>query len=358
MLSKNLLRSIIDFYGLKNHFNQIIPIQTGHINDSFCLSSSVDIGSKYFLQKLNLHVFQKPFDILDNYLLVQQVFDTDNQSKYSIPKIVSNNQKNYFFIDENGNYWRLFEFLINYQSVSNNLSQDNIYQSGSAFGYFINNLSPFSAAKFKSILPEFHNLKQRLLFLQNSLKVNYQNRILTCNHLFEIVRKLEKEMVLIQTLIDTNKIPLRVCHNDTKSSNVMIHNTDQKICIIDLDTVQVSSLLFDFGDGIRSLISSLKEDEIDKTNTLQIENFRSFSSGFLENTSSIIEGIEKQMLVNSCVLLPFLMGIRFLTDYLNGDTYFKVKHDTHNLERATNQLHLASSIHKNKSILQQILNHI
>ena len=341
------LFDILGAYNLHGASYRKSVIESGHINDSFLLTSTEEATAKYFLQKINKSVFPSPEQVMKN-IEKCLTYQNENQILGSTSlSLLKTHENASFFIDDHGESWRIYSFLEGYTSADKILSPSVAEIMGKTVAHFSLQLSEANPLDFHSIIPNFHNLSSRLLSLQNSLKIDQFDRAKFIKKELQIVDELATDLLAIQNQLENGKIPMRVSHNDTKSSNIMIDNKLQNSCMIDLDTVMPGSLLFDFGDAVRSIISFTKEDEkTDQIPELNWSLFTPFMNRYLEEIEPIITQKERQFLDLSCSLLPFLMGVRFLTDFLDGDGYFKTNSPEHNLDRASNQLMLSKSIFK------------
>ncbi len=340
------LDSILQAYSLQELDFSCIPIQTGHINESYQLVSRQSKTS-YFLQKINVDIFKQAEDLMKN---IERCLQAQHQNPMTslVPLQLLYTSKNQsYFVDDSNQYWRIYHYLEDFFSANTDLSDKTSARIGHALGSFLTQMRHEPLEDYHPIIAQFHNIRVRLKNLDEAIGMNAHHRLSEVQDLLNIVRDLRFELLLIQDQIDQHKVPTRITHNDTKASNFMIHPSSDKVALVDLDTVMPSSLLFDFGDACRSLISYHEEDEDNGAfPALNWMYYRSFKASFLDTTSDWILESEKDLLALSCVLLPFLMGIRFLTDYLSGDVYFKIKTERQNYFRAKNQLTLAKEIYR------------
>lgn len=333
-------------------------ISNGHINESFSVFETDSEHATFFLQKINNSVFENIEKLTHNAYKASHCINESNSAIICCPTFLMNNSGKYFYKSTFDKNWRLSTFMVNYQSLSKHSESEIIYSGGLAFGKFIEILSKEDMDDYYTTIPDFHNINTRLFNLQKSLKKPSNTICEIVKNLLEIVDQLSSQLKIIQDQINKEKAPLRICHYDTKLDNIM-HNenkTTQSYCVVDLDTVMPGYLLFDYGDSIRSLISFVDEDEPTTFPLeLNLKSFKAFHEGYLDGVSKIITKTEISLLHIAIPLLPFIMGLRFLTDYINGNKYFKINHPRHNLNRAINQLHLSKTLWDHQDELNRII---
>ena len=339
---------------------KIAPYGDGHINDTYLTSSK-----KFILQKINTNIFKDYEKLMGNiegvtsFLKEKIIAAGGNPERETLTVIKTKDGKN-FYKTEDGDVYRLYIFISD--SVSRTVVTDpvQLYHAGKAFGKFQYMLADYPAEELFEVIPDFHNTRKRF----EALKEAIENDVAGRKHLVEkeIEFALSQEYY-IDTVVDglaSGEIPLRVTHNDTKINNVLFDkDTEEGVCVIDLDTVMPGSLLYDFGDALRAGATTGAEDETDLSKVwFDIYAFKNFAKGFLEYTNESMTEREAELLPLSAKLLTYECGIRFLTDYLNGDTYFKIHREHHNLDRARNQFKLVQDIENKeaemKSIIEQL----
>jgi len=326
----------------------IAPYGDGHINDTFVADST----PRYILQRINTSIFKNPDELMENIVSVTEhlrkkiIAAGGNPDRETLTVINTRDDKPYYMA-ENGSCYRVYKFITN--TISLNLPE-NPYQfetSAKAFGKFQNMLADFDASSLHETIPNFHHTPKRIEALKEAMEQNVAGRKDEVGDVYNEYMKFEEICCSIQKGLDDGSIPLRVTHNDTKLNNVLFDDkTGEGICVIDLDTVMPGSLLFDYGDSLRFGASTAVEDEadLDKVN-FDLEYFESYTKGFLSELGSKITKAEVDLLPLSALILTFECGIRFLTDYLNGDTYFKIHYADQNIIRAKNQLKLCQDIY-------------
>ncbi len=336
---------------------KIAPYGDGHINDTYLTSSK-----QFILQKINTNIFKDYEKLMGNiegvtsFLKEKIIAAGGNPERETLTVIKTKDGKN-FYKTEEGDVYRLYIFINDSVSITNVTDPVQLYHAGKAFGKFQYMLADYPAGELFEVIPNFHNTRKRF----EALKEAIENDIAGRKHLVEkeIEFALSQEYY-IDTVVDglaSGELPLRVTHNDTKINNVLFDkDTEEGICVIDLDTVMPGSLLYDFGDALRAGATTGAEDETDLSKVwFDIYAFKNFAKGFLEYTNESMTEREAELLPLSGKLLTYECGIRFLTDYLNGDTYFKIHREHHNLDRARNQFKLVQDMENKEAEMKSII---
>jgi thiamine kinase-like enzyme len=279
--------------------------------------------------------------------------DPDRETLNLIPT----KDNGFFYKSLDGNYWRGYIFIEKantYQIVEN---LDHFYNAGKAYGKFQKLLESYPADTLYETIPDFHNTKKRYETFLTSVEKDVKNRASGVKNEIEFVIKRAKDTAVLVDLLDKGKLPLRVTHNDTKFNNVMIDDaTGEGVCVIDLDTVMPGLSLYDFGDSIRSGANPADEDEKDVSKVwMDLELFEHFTKGFLEQTRESLTPLEIEYLPFSAKIMTFECGMRFLTDYLSGDVYFKIHRQEHNLDRTRTQFKMVADMEEKKEQMQRIV---
>jgi Ser/Thr protein kinase RdoA (MazF antagonist) len=262
-----------------------------------------------------------------------------------------------FYISSIGDYWRSYIFIENaktYQVVEN---PKHFYNAGKALGNFEELLKDYPADELHETIPDFHNTQKRFQAFMEAVENDVMNRAKYVQTEIAFALANGKEVSIITDLLKEGKLPLRVTHNDTKFNNVMIDDiTGEGICVIDLDTIMPGSSLYDFGDAIRTGTNPVEEDETNLTKVcMDLELFENFTKGFLKGTNNSLTDLELEYLPFSAKLMTFECGLRFLTDHLNGDTYFKIHRENHNLDRARTQFKMVKDMEEKYKEMQAIV---
>lgn len=328
----------------------------GHINDTFLLcTGSNDSGEekRYILQRINHHVFKKPAELIENIsgvtsYLNQKIKDRQGDPLRETLNLVKTKGNEDLFQDGIGCYWRCYLFIedtVCYEQVENS---SDFYESGKAFGNFQNLLAEYPAATLHETIPDFHHTPRRYQALKEAAAKDICGRALQVSPELQFLEQRATELAAAFKMQQEGLLPLRVTHNDTKLNNILFdHATKKAICVIDLDTIMPGLSIHDFGDAIRFGANTALEDETSlELVNLSLELFECYTKGFLEGCNGRLTKQEIQMLPMGAKLMTLECGIRFLTDYLQGDTYFKIHRPEHNLDRTRTQLKLAQDMEK------------
>ena len=340
------LFKITENFRLNGIVRNVFPYGSGHINDSYKVLCS---EQNYLLQRVNQEVFKDIRGLTSNLVRVtdylnNQISDNNPDEKEVLNTIISSNG-NYFYTDDDSECWRVFDFIEGSKSYDIAENDELAYEGGKTYGWFIKMLDKFPAETLTETIPKFHDIHFRLNNFRKAVERNVASRVGKVKDEIEFVEKRAEEMSLIHNLGKDGKIPIRVTHNDTKINNVLFNDDSKGICVIDLDTVMPGYVHFDFGDAIRTFTNTADEDEKDLGKvSMNLDLFNAFSEGFLSETKEILNETEISTLAFSAKLMTFIIGLRFLTDYLDGDTYYKTKYPDHNLIRARVQFKLVESM--------------
>ena len=345
---------------------EVKPFGNGHINDTYAVTCASEGGvRRYILQKLNSRVFPHPTALMNNFAAVTAYLrpiikkeggDPDRECLKVIPTV----QGAAYYVDGEGEVWRMTQLIENTDAylVAENCAM--FEDAGRAFGLFIKRLEGFDAASLIEVIPDFHNTVKRYENLEKAVAADKAGRASGVKDLIDFARARKDKTSVIVSALKEGRIPLRVTHNDTKLNNVLIDTATQKaICVIDLDTVMPGSLLYDFGDAIRVGCSTAEEDEKDLSKVnFDRENFLAFTRGFMRGLGDNLTVNEEKLLPTGAILMTFECGMRFLTDYLEGDVYFKTAYPEHNLVRCRTQFKLVEEMEKSLDFMQKTVDDI
>lgn len=353
-MDKKELFEIFNSYGFNmEQYVGMRNISIGHINTTNILY--FDQGEKvkrYLLQKININVFKNPDELMENIENVSiygkrllKSFEVDNYKNKIIRIFLTKNRKTFMKTSSN-NYYRIYHYVEGSISFDVTTDPELLENAGKAIGFFQNLLASFPIEKLYETIPHFHDTPYRLNHFKDVVKEANPNIVSTCEKEIEFVINHEDIAYFIQPLIDKKEMPLKVTHNDTKINNIMFdYATKKPLCLVDLDTIMPGSICYDFGDFVRSACNLGQEDEQDLNKVIFSEElFSYFAKGYLYSVASSIENIELDNLVKGAILMTYECGMRFLTDYLEGNVYFKVNYPTHNLIRARTQFHLVKQM--------------
>jgi hypothetical protein len=338
------------------------PYGSGHINDSYYLKNKFGFQPDYLLQRINHKVFTNVPALMDNMILVTEHLERKIRASKSgdpakeVMRLIPTDTGTYFYADPDGNYWRMFVFLNDTRSYDLVRNEKQAYEAGKAFGKFQSMLSDIPAGKLFEVIPDFHNIQKRLEHLKAAVDLDIAGRLKDVAAELEVVKQYERSMQYFQQPENKAELPVRVIHNDTKFNNVLLNQNDEAQCVIDLETVMDGYVAYDFGDAIRTTINTAEEDEADLSKIqLNMPYFRAYTTGYLECAGNFLTEPEIRSLMKGVLLLPYMQAVRFLTDYLNGDTYFKTKFEEHNLQRARAQFHLVKMLDANSRAMDEII---
>ncbi|WP_214071786.1 aminoglycoside phosphotransferase family protein [Mucilaginibacter sp. dw_454] len=333
---------------------------SGHINDTFIIKSKAKNGADFLLQKINQFVFKDIDSLMNNMVYVtnhlkQKIAKTGNPEKEVLTLIKCNNGK-YYCQDAQGDYWRMTNFLHNTKSYDLVTNIKQAQQGGVAFGRFQNLLCDLHPDLLESTIPDFLNIEKRLNDFNSAIKNNSAQRLSSVTEEIEFLLSRADSMNEILQQGKAGILPLRITHNDTKFNNILLDQADEIQCVIDLDTVMPGYVAYDFGDAIRSIINMAPEDEknLDAIQ-LNIPLFEAFAKGYLSQTISFLTEAELKSLMMGVLLLPYMQAVRFLTDYLEGDVYYKTQFPEHNLQRTRAQIQLLKMLEMSKEKLSGII---
>ena len=345
---------------------EVKPFGNGHINDTYAVTCASEGGvRRYILQKLNSRVFPHPTALMNNFAAVTAYLrpiikkeggDPDRECLKVIPTV----QGAAYYVDGEGEVWRMTQLIENTDAYLVAESSAMFEDAGRAFGLFIKRLEGFDAASLIEVIPDFHNTVKRYENLEKAVAADKAGRASGVKDLIDFARARKDKTSVIVNALKEGSIPLRVTHNDTKLNNVLIDTATQKaICVIDLDTVMPGSLLYDFGDAIRVGCSTAEEDEKDLSKVnFDRENFVAFTRGFMRGLGDNLTVNEEKLLPTGAILMTFECGMRFLTDYLEGDVYFKTAYPEHNLVRCRTQFKLVEEMEKSLDFMQKTVDDI
>lgn len=356
------INSILENFSMEGKAASVEVYGSGHINDTFFIRNSFSRYPDYLLQRINHHVFKDVPSLMKNIVQVsmhlknKSLLNAHSNPDKNVITLIKTKQNLCFFKDDGGNYWRMYIFLKNTRSYDLVTTERQAMEGGMAFGRFQSLLSDMDASLLSETIPDFHNIEKRLLAFEKAIEDDTFHRVKGVLQEINFVQNRQKDMCTIQSWGDAGKLTKRITHNDTKFNNILFDQNDKAQCIIDLDTVMPGYVAFDFGDAIRTIINTMPEDEqdLDKID-LNISLFKSFTNGYLKEAGDFLTITEIESLMPGVLLLPYMQGVRFLTDYLQGDTYFKTGFDTHNLQRVRAQFQLLRKLEASYDVLKKII---
>lgn len=365
VMSTNTIENSIlsaEKFKIQGNIVSSVPFGSGHINDTFKIVTDSDINEQYLLQRINHHVFRNVDGLMDNIekvcLHLKQKLAHLGQEEVAkrTMTLIPTWDGQHYYKDENGDFWRVFILIPDTRSYDILETTDQAFSGGMAFGQFQKQLSDLDPTTIVEVLPNFHNIEFRMNNLREAIANDRAGRVAEVQDLLDYIFEREDKMRTILELGRANKLPLRITHNDTKFNNVLLDSNDQVQCVIDLDTVMPGYVAYDFGDAIRTIINSAAEDEADVSKiVLNVPLFEAFTAGYLSEAKEFLSEIEVESLIHGVHLLPYMQAVRFLTDYIDGDTYYKIGYPEHNLVRTKAQLKLVQELEANHKVLTDIL---
>lgn len=357
------LEKLCRLFDIKGEFVDYVVNTDGLINSTFVLTFNENGNiKKYTLQKVCTDIFKDPDGLMNNIVGVTKHIRKKNEevnSPYAnrctltfLPTI----EGKYYYLDEGNACWRIYEFVDDVYTCNSIENENDFYNAGVAFGEFQNILADYDSASLVETIPNFHNTVSRFADFKKAVDDNLSGRLSNAEKEVEFALAREKDAHVLVDLINEGKLPLRVTHNDTKLNNILFDNkTNKGICIIDLDTVMPGLSLYDFGDSIRFGANTAAEDEKDVSKvSLSLELYEAYVKGYLSSAKHALTDLEKELLPFGAKIMTFECGIRFLMDYLNGDTYFHTDYDEHNLVRCRTQFALVADMEKKMNEMLEI----
>lgn len=358
------LTDIREHFRFEGEFLDVETCGKGHINDTLALSYRRSDGRihRYVLQKINQYVFKRPVEVVENIERVtahlrQKIEavggDPDRETLNLIPTITGNT----YYQDVQGEYWRGYYFIENASTFETATNPEQLYNTGWAFGHFQEMLADFPAELLHETIVDFHNTPRRFNDFLRACKQDLAGRTsqIKTEIEFLMARKADTEMLIERNA--RGSIPLRVTHNDTKLNNLMIDNRSGKaICVLDLDTVMPGLALYDFGDAVRTAAACISEDDPDWAKAgILLDNFENLAHGYLDAARSFLVEDEIMYLAFSARLITLEQAIRFLTDHINGDVYYKIHRPNQNLDRARTQIKMVQDMENKYHQMQAVI---
>lgn len=355
MQENSKLSNIVSQFLDVNNQSQITPISTGLINDTYLIDLKQN-KSKYILQKINKNVFPEPEKVMKNLINITKHLHLNVDNNYELLTLTKTKNESSFLIDDDDEYWRLYKYIDQTRTVEQISDPNLVYEAAKAFGNYIKRLVDLDPKQIFETIKYFHNYRNRVQKLEQAIQKNAYKRLATC---IEEVKMVKERLQYIDQYYSL-KLPVRIIHSDTKIDNILFDDQLKRaVCVIDLDISMPGSILYDFGDMVRYNTNSTKEDDpnIDQIN-LNKEIFHLLSLGFIEETFSILTTVEKENLLLGAKLVILIQAIRYLTDYLSGDIYYKIQYDSHNIIRTKNQLHFLKCVEREEKELLKIINSV
>ncbi len=360
------IKEICSKFWVYGDFMVAVPFGTGHINDTYQVTyDQGGIRLHYTLQRINKSVFTEPEKVMENVdrvtaHLLSKIHALHIETRKRTIRLLRTPDNKPYALDGNGDVWRMYVFVEHARSYDVMESENQVYGAAQAFGQFQNDLVDLPGGRLHETIPDFHNTPKRLEALKKAIAADTHGRAAGVQKEIEFALSREADTRLLLDLHNSGDIPERITHNDTKLNNILIDDlTGEGICVLDLDTVMPGLSLYDFGDMVRTGSNSAEEDEVNLDNVnMRFNMYEAMLRGYLSSTGNFLTPAERENLPFSGKLITLEIGMRFLTDYLNGDVYFKVKRPTHNLDRCRNQFKLVESIESQMDDMMALLKQV
>lgn len=358
--SEKVVRDILSHFTLPGEYVSFAPIGCGHINDTLCVTLS-DRGEEkhYILQRINTHVFTKPDQLMENVvnvtaylarILRERGLDADRGTL----TVFRTKDGALYYRTDSGECWRVYNFVEDTYTLQSIGDPQDFRKSGEAFGNFQKLLADYPSDTLYETIPRFHDTASRFEDFKKAVQADAAGRAAGVQPEIDFVLQREADTHVLVDLLRAGALPLRVTHNDTKLNNILFDNTTKDgICVVDLDTVMPGLALYDFGDSIRFGASTAAEDEPDLAKVrFSMELYSAYTRGYLSAAGDSLTDREIEYLPFSAKLMTLECGMRFLTDYLQGDVYFRVAYPEHNLVRCRTQFALVAQMEKQMPQMQ------
>ena len=350
-------------FNLTGEYRSYEVLNSGHINTTYQVFFFRDGEIKdYIIQRVNTYVFKNPVEVMENIALVTEyirakIKATGVTAKRNVLHYSKTESGDYYAILEDGGFWRCCRYIDDSVSFTQTDDLKIIEESGKAFGKFQVHLSDFPVKQLHIVIPHFHNTVNRYELLDTACRENLAGRLAEVQDVVAGYKELEELATKPYRLQRAGVLPLRVTHNDTKTSNVLFDaETYEYLSVIDLDTVMPGLVAFDFGDAIRVAASTVDEDEKDLSKVaIDLQKYEAFTRGFVSQLGEMLTEDEEKTLALGAVAMTAECGVRFLTDYLNGDKYFRIHYPEQNLDRAKCHLALTRDMVKHLDEMQKIV---
>jgi len=358
-----IFSELVGKFDINLNIKEITPFGNGHINDTYLVTTSPAEAPDYMLQRKNHKIFKdvpgmmKNIVITTNHIRNKLNASGEKEVERKVMTYIPARDGQMFVNDVEGNFWTLFLFIADCVVVENIQKPEQAYSAAQAFGRFQKQLADLPGEELIETIPNFHNGISRLFDFQLSILKDVAGRVKDNLLLIGKIIDRSAEMTSLQRWLDDKTLPLRITHNDTKINNILFDQDNNTLCVIDLDTVMPGSALYDFGDAIRTLGNKAPEDEPDLDKIIFNEEiYASFAKGYLSEAKAFLTPFEIVNLPFSCRYMAWEQAMRFMTDYLNGDVYYKTDYKGHNLVRTIAQIRYLEVLEENKELMEQSIN--
>lgn len=347
-MEQERLTEIVNQFAIEGEVKKIGRLGNGLINDTYLVET--EGGRKYVLQRVNHNVFrdveglQRNIEIVTNHLLKKLVERGEKDTERKVVRMIKRKAGEETWVENAGEYWRVMTYVERSRTLEE-VTAATAEAAGRAFGKFESDLSDLDEELTETI-PDFHNMEWRLQQLREAVASDPLGRAAEVGEILSEIEKRSEKMTAGERMVREGKLRKRVCHCDTKVNNMLFDaESDDVLCVIDLDTVMESTVFSDYGDFLRTGACTAAEDEPDTEKVgVDMEIFKAFTRGYLEGTKEFLTDTERAMLPHAAALFPYMQAVRFLADYINGDTYFKTAYEKHNLVRTRAQMKMLESV--------------
>ena len=363
MENSNKISEVTEAFNLPGELKECIPYGNGHINDTYRLTCETPEGiRRYILQRMSRRIFKNPQELMENVSgvtswLRKKIIENGGDPERETLTLLNSRENLPYFVDSTGDYWRIYLFIEGATCYEQVKDDNDFYQSAVAFGHFQRLLADYPAETLHETIKDFHNTPDRLKKFKKAVAEDVCGRAAAVQDEINFILEREELTRALYDMQKDGRLPLRVTHNDTKLNNIMIDlETGKGICVVDLDTVMPGLAMNDFGDAIRFGASTALEDEKDLSKvSCDMELYEIYVKGFLESCGDKLNAREIEMLPMGAKVMTYECGIRFLTDYLEGDHYFKIDREDHNLDRCRTQFKLVADMEQKWEQMQAIV---
>ena len=354
------MKEILSHFAIPNEVGEPTPLKIGFINDSFIVRARHAGERSYFLQRINHHIFQNVEGLQQNIRKVtthirrklEAAGEKDIDRK--VLELVPTKDGKLYYCTPAGDYWRVYVLIENATSQEK-LTPAAAELTGEAFGRFQCQLADLPFDELCESIPNFHNMEFRLQQLNEALAADAAGRKAACKDIIDAINRRREDMCMAERLFREGKLVKHINHCDTKVNNILFDEAGKPMCIVDLDTVMPGFVLSDFGDFMRTAANTGLEDDPNLDNIhVDLEIFEAYTRGYLKE-ATFLTPLEKELLPYGCRLLSYMQAVRFFTDYINGDTYYKIQYPEHNLVRTRAQLRLLEEQEKAEEQMQSII---
>jgi len=359
-MDKNELHKIIHHFQIHGTIATVIPLGDGLINDTYRVTTNESNVPDYVLQRINHSIFldvdllQHNIDVVTKHIRKKLIEKGETDIDRKVLQFIPEDDGKTYYLDDQNNFWRMSIFIPR-SCTYNIITPDYAYEVGTAFGQFEEMLVDLSEPLGEPI-PDFHNMELRFKQLSEAVSNDTAGRLKEVGQELEFIQKYETEMCQAEKLYREGKLPKRICHCDTKINNILFDESGAVLCVIDLDTVMPSFIFSDYGDFLRTAANTVAEDSPEYEQIqFRCDIFEAFTKGYLSSMKKFLTPLEIEMLPFAVSLFPLMQAVRFLTDYLNGDTYYKILYPTHNLIRTRNQLQFFKCIISQKDYMKDFI---